>query len=214
MLRIERIAQSSSFKRAFKKRVQGTPDKVILWRRLRDFVNNPNDPRMRVHKLAGKLQRACTRRILRLPGRICLHFRHGSTSRRCWQPRRSVLMPISVRGTRCVAPHRSPSRIRLSPESAPPPAPPGLTNLIRNETRRAGPWPCAARCVSAEVVTSSRGRGVRRGPRRPSPERRGRGRPPPGCPDRRRAWSPRKPSHPRGRSRPGDTCRRRSRPAG
>lgn len=58
MLRIERIAHSSSFKRAFKKRVQGTPDEAALWRRLRDFVNNPNDPRLGVHKLAGKLQKA------------------------------------------------------------------------------------------------------------------------------------------------------------
>ena len=47
---------SSSFKRAFKKRTAGQKDlEEKFWQRLEIFTNDPFDPRLRTHKLSGKL---------------------------------------------------------------------------------------------------------------------------------------------------------------
>ncbi len=51
------IAFSSSFKRAFKKRIAG--DSVMearFWERVEAFKANPFDPTLRTHKLSGKLK--------------------------------------------------------------------------------------------------------------------------------------------------------------
>ena len=51
------IAFSSSFKRAFKKRIAGNPNiEARFWERVEDFKNNPFDPKLRTHKLSGKLR--------------------------------------------------------------------------------------------------------------------------------------------------------------
>jgi addiction module RelE/StbE family toxin len=52
-----KIALSSSFKRAFKKNVAGNASlEAKLWERVELFKNNPFDPKLRTHKLSGKLK--------------------------------------------------------------------------------------------------------------------------------------------------------------
>ncbi len=49
------VAFSSSFKGAFKKRIEGRKDlEQKFWRRI--FTANPHDPRLRTHKLSGELR--------------------------------------------------------------------------------------------------------------------------------------------------------------
>lgn len=51
------IAFSSSFKRAFKKSVAGNANlETRFWERVEIFKNNPFDPKLRTHKLSGKLK--------------------------------------------------------------------------------------------------------------------------------------------------------------
>jgi mRNA-degrading endonuclease YafQ of YafQ-DinJ toxin-antitoxin module len=51
------IAFSSSFKRAFRKRVQGTASlEARFWERVTIFQNNPFDLRLKTHKLSGQLK--------------------------------------------------------------------------------------------------------------------------------------------------------------
>ncbi len=51
------IAFSSSFKRAFKKSVVGNAGlETRFWERTELFKNNPFDPKLRTHKLSGKLK--------------------------------------------------------------------------------------------------------------------------------------------------------------
>lgn len=51
------IAFSSSFKRAFKKSVAGNASlEDKFWRRVELFKNDPFDPKLRTHKLSGKLK--------------------------------------------------------------------------------------------------------------------------------------------------------------
>lgn len=51
------IAFSSSFKRAFKKSVAGNAGlETRFWERVELFKNNPFDPKLRTHKLSGKLK--------------------------------------------------------------------------------------------------------------------------------------------------------------
>jgi mRNA-degrading endonuclease YafQ of YafQ-DinJ toxin-antitoxin module len=51
------IAFSSSFKRAFKKRIGKRKDlEEKFWRRVEIFVLNPHDSRLRTHKLSGVLR--------------------------------------------------------------------------------------------------------------------------------------------------------------
>jgi len=50
------IAFSSSFKRAYKKRVKGQVDlEEKLRQRIEFFIKNPFDGRLRTHRLSGKL---------------------------------------------------------------------------------------------------------------------------------------------------------------
>ncbi len=47
---------SSSFKRAFKKRIARQKDlEAKFWERMEIFTSDPFDPRLRTHKLSGKL---------------------------------------------------------------------------------------------------------------------------------------------------------------
>jgi len=51
------IAFSSSFKRAFKKRVAGSPNiEDRFWEKVEAFKNNPFDPTLRTHKVIGEAQ--------------------------------------------------------------------------------------------------------------------------------------------------------------
>jgi addiction module RelE/StbE family toxin len=51
------IAFSSSFKRAFKRKVAGSPNiEDRFWEKVEAFKNNPFDPKLRTHKLSGKLK--------------------------------------------------------------------------------------------------------------------------------------------------------------
>jgi mRNA-degrading endonuclease YafQ of YafQ-DinJ toxin-antitoxin module len=51
------VAFSSSFKRAFRKRIEGRPPlEGKFWKRLKIFQNNPSEARLRTHKLSGDLQ--------------------------------------------------------------------------------------------------------------------------------------------------------------
>ena len=51
------IAFSSSFKRAFKKKIQGNPKlEARFWERMAIFQNNLFDARLRTHKLSGQLK--------------------------------------------------------------------------------------------------------------------------------------------------------------
>jgi addiction module RelE/StbE family toxin len=51
------IAFSSSFKRAFKKRVAGNANaEARFWERVEAFKSNPFDPKLRTHRLSGKLK--------------------------------------------------------------------------------------------------------------------------------------------------------------
>lgn len=51
------VAFSSSFNRAFKKRISGNRQlEEKFWERVGVFTNNPHDPSLRTHKLSGKLK--------------------------------------------------------------------------------------------------------------------------------------------------------------
>lgn len=51
------VALSSSFKRAFKRRIKGNPVlETRFWNRLETFQNNPFDQTLRTHKLSGRLK--------------------------------------------------------------------------------------------------------------------------------------------------------------
>jgi addiction module RelE/StbE family toxin len=51
------ISFSSSFKRAFKKRVKGNSDlETRFWQKVELFVNDPFDRSLKTHKLSGKLK--------------------------------------------------------------------------------------------------------------------------------------------------------------
>ena len=52
-----KVSFSSSFQRAFKKRIKGnTKLESRFWAKLEIFTNNPFDPSLRTHKLSGKLK--------------------------------------------------------------------------------------------------------------------------------------------------------------
>ncbi|MFN2455416.1 MAG: type II toxin-antitoxin system YafQ family toxin [Pyrinomonadaceae bacterium] len=51
------IAFSSSFRRAFKKNVAGNASlETSFWKRVELFKTDPFDPKLRTHKLSGKLK--------------------------------------------------------------------------------------------------------------------------------------------------------------
>ena len=50
------VSFSSSFKRAFKKRIKGNTNlETRFWQKLETFTGNPFDPSLKTHKLSGKL---------------------------------------------------------------------------------------------------------------------------------------------------------------
>lgn len=51
------VSFSSTFKRAFKKRVKGKADlEARFWQKLEQFTIDPFDPSLKTHKLSGKLK--------------------------------------------------------------------------------------------------------------------------------------------------------------
>lgn len=51
------LALSSSFKRAFKKKVKGRKEiEDLFWAAVDLFIKNPYDPSLKTHKLSGKLK--------------------------------------------------------------------------------------------------------------------------------------------------------------
>jgi len=51
------VSFSSAFIRAFNKKIKGQPDlEKIFYEKLQLFIENPFDPRLKTHKLSGKLQ--------------------------------------------------------------------------------------------------------------------------------------------------------------
>jgi addiction module RelE/StbE family toxin len=51
------VAFSSSFKRAFKKKVAANPElEALFWEKVAVFKDNPHDPTLKTHKLSGKLK--------------------------------------------------------------------------------------------------------------------------------------------------------------
>ncbi len=52
-----KITFSSSFKRAFQKRIKGRQDiENKFWEKVNIFLKNPLDSQLRTHKLSGKLE--------------------------------------------------------------------------------------------------------------------------------------------------------------
>jgi mRNA-degrading endonuclease YafQ of YafQ-DinJ toxin-antitoxin module len=51
------VSFSTSFKRAFKKRIRGSGDlETRFWQKLKQFILDPSDPSLKTHKLSGKLK--------------------------------------------------------------------------------------------------------------------------------------------------------------
>jgi len=50
------VSFSSSFQRAFKKRIKNTTTESVFWIALEVFINDPFDVRLRTHKLSGELK--------------------------------------------------------------------------------------------------------------------------------------------------------------
>lgn len=51
------VSFNPSFKRAFKKRIQGNTDlETKFWQKLEKFTIDPFDPSLKTHKLSGKLK--------------------------------------------------------------------------------------------------------------------------------------------------------------
>jgi addiction module RelE/StbE family toxin len=51
------VSFSSSFKRAFKKRIKGNADlETKFWQKLEQFTVDPFDPSLKTHKLSGRLK--------------------------------------------------------------------------------------------------------------------------------------------------------------
>ncbi len=51
------VSFSSSFKRAFKKRIKGNGNlEAKFWQKLEQFTVDPFDPGLKTHKLSGKLK--------------------------------------------------------------------------------------------------------------------------------------------------------------
>ena len=51
------VSFSSSFKRAFKKRIKGNTDlEAKFWQKLEEFIADPFAASLRTHKLSGKLK--------------------------------------------------------------------------------------------------------------------------------------------------------------
>jgi len=51
-----KISFSNSFKKAFKKRIQETETEADFWDKVKIFIEDPFDPKLKTHKLSGKLK--------------------------------------------------------------------------------------------------------------------------------------------------------------
>lgn len=56
MPQIRSIVWGSSFKKAFHRRVCGTPEETLFTERMKLFLDDPFDPRLTTHKLSGRLK--------------------------------------------------------------------------------------------------------------------------------------------------------------
>ena len=56
MPKIRKLVWASGFKRAFRKRVLGTPEEARFQQKMDMFVENPFDARLKTHKLTGRLE--------------------------------------------------------------------------------------------------------------------------------------------------------------
>ncbi|MGB3266154.1 MAG: type II toxin-antitoxin system mRNA interferase toxin, RelE/StbE family [Microcoleus sp.] len=51
------VSFSSSFKRAFKRRIKGDADlEARFWQKLEKFIREPFEPSLKTHKLSGRLK--------------------------------------------------------------------------------------------------------------------------------------------------------------
>ena len=51
------VAFSSSFKKAFKKKIKRNKElEKLLWEKLKIFIENPFSPQLKTHKLSGELR--------------------------------------------------------------------------------------------------------------------------------------------------------------
>lgn len=50
------VSFSNSFKKAFEKRIKSAETKSEFWVRLELFIKDPFDPKLKTHKLSGKLK--------------------------------------------------------------------------------------------------------------------------------------------------------------
>ena len=51
------VSFSSSFRRAFRKQIKGTPDlEARFWTKVEMFTNDPFEPSLKTHKLSGRLK--------------------------------------------------------------------------------------------------------------------------------------------------------------
>lgn len=50
------VSFSESFKKAFRKRIKDTYTEQLFWERLEVFINQPFEPKLKTHRLSGKLK--------------------------------------------------------------------------------------------------------------------------------------------------------------
>jgi len=50
------VSFSDSFKKAFHKRIKASDIEQEFWKKLELFINDPFDPKLKTHKLSGKLK--------------------------------------------------------------------------------------------------------------------------------------------------------------
>lgn len=50
------VSFSDSFKKAYRKRIKSTDTEKEFWTRLNLFIQDPFNPRLKTHKLSGKLK--------------------------------------------------------------------------------------------------------------------------------------------------------------
>ncbi len=50
------VSFSNCFKKVLKKRIEGTASEDIFWEKLEVFISPPFDPKLKTHKLSGRLK--------------------------------------------------------------------------------------------------------------------------------------------------------------
>lgn len=50
------VSFSETFKKTFKKRIKGTDAEIAFWKKLEIFIAQPFEPKLKTHKLSGKLK--------------------------------------------------------------------------------------------------------------------------------------------------------------